>query len=79
MSRSESTTGQDVTEQYTDLDSQLRNLEASEAQLLELMKQAGTVEEILKVQQELTNTRGQIEQIKGQMQYLEQSSRPGFD
>jgi hypothetical protein len=72
--RSESTSGQDVTEQYTDLDSQLRNLEASEAQLLKLMEQAGKVEEILAVQRELVNTRGQIEQIKGQMQYLEQSS-----
>lgn len=72
--KSESTTGEDVTSQYTDLNSQLRNLEASEAQLLELMKQAGKVDEILNVQRELTNTRGQIEQIKGQMQYLEQSS-----
>ncbi len=72
--KSESTAGDDVTEQYTDLNSQLRNLEASETQLLELMKQAGEVSDILEVQRELTNTRGQIEQIKGQMQYLEQSS-----
>lgn len=72
--RSESTSGQDVTEEYIDLDAQLRNLEASEAQLLELMDKAGTVEEILKVQQQLTSTRGQIEQIKGRMQYLQQSA-----
>jgi len=72
--KSETTSGQDVTEQYTDLASRLRNLEASEAQLLELMKQAGKVDEILQVQRELTNTRGQIEQIKGHMQYLQQSS-----
>jgi molybdopterin converting factor small subunit len=72
--RSESTSGQDVTEEYVDLDAKLRNLEASEAQLLELMKQAGDVSEILDVQRELTDTRGQIEQIKGRMQYLEQSS-----
>jgi PKD repeat protein len=72
--KSETTSGEDVTSQYVDLTSQLRNLEASEAQLLELMKQAGKVDEILEVQRELTNTRGQIEQIKGQMQYLEQSS-----
>ncbi len=72
--RSETTSGQDVTEEYVDLDAQLRNLEASEAQLLVLMDKAGTVEEILKVQQQLTSTRGQIEQIKGRMQYLEQSS-----
>jgi hypothetical protein len=72
--KSESTTGEDVTEQYTDLNSQLRNLEASEAQLLDLMKRAGTVDEILNVQRELTNTRGQIEQIKGRIQYLERTS-----
>jgi hypothetical protein len=72
--RSESTSGQDVTEEYIDLDARLRNLEASEAQLLELMKQAGTVEEILKVQQRLVDTREEIEQTKGRMQYLEQSA-----
>jgi hypothetical protein len=72
--KSETWTGQDVTEQYTDLSSRLRNLEASEAQLLELMNQAGTVTEILAVQRELTNTREDIELIKGQMQYLEQSA-----
>ena len=72
--RSESTSGDDVTEEYVDLDAKLRNLEASESQLLELMKQAGEVDEILEVQRELTRTRGEIEQIKGRMQYLEQSS-----
>jgi PKD repeat protein len=72
--RSESTSGQDVTEEYVDLSAQLRNLEASEAQLLELMKQAGKVDEILEVQRELVKTRGEIEQTKGRMQYLEKSS-----
>jgi len=72
--RSESTSGQDVTEEYVDLDARLRNLEASEAQLLELMTQAGTVDEILKVQQRLVSTREEIEQTRGRMQYLEQSS-----
>ena len=69
-----STSGQDVTEEYVDLSARLSNLEASEAQLLNLMEQAGTVDEILEVQRELTKTRGEIEQIKGHMQYLEQSS-----
>jgi hypothetical protein len=72
--KSISTSGQDVTEEYVDLDSKLRNLEASETQLLTLMEKAGTVEEILKVQQQLVSTRGDIEVIKGRMQYLEQSS-----
>jgi hypothetical protein len=72
--RSESTSGQDVTEEYVDLDSQLRNLQASETQLLALMEKAGTVKDILEVQQQLTSTRGQIEQLKGRMQYLEQNT-----
>jgi PKD repeat protein len=70
----ESTSGIDVTEEYVDLTARLHNLEASEEQLLELMKQAGEVEEILEVQRELTRTREEIERIKGRMQYLEQSS-----
>ncbi len=72
--RSETTTGQDVTEEYVDLDAQLRNLEASETQLLALMDKAGSVEDILKVQEQLAATRGQIEQLKGRMQYLQQSA-----
>lgn len=65
--------GQDVTEEYTDLQSQLRNLEATETQLLKIMERSGTITEVLAVQKELTNVRGQIEQTKGRMQYLEQS------
>ena len=72
--KSETTSGQDVTEEYVDLQAQLRTLQASEDQLLALMEKAGSVEEILAVQRELTNTRTKIEQIQGRMQYLEQSS-----
>jgi hypothetical protein len=71
---SESTTSKDVTEEYVDLSARLHTLEASETQLLELMKQAGKVEDILEVQRELTTTRSEIEQTKGRMQYLEQTS-----
>ena len=55
----ESTQSQDVTEEYTDLQAQLRNLEATEAQYLELLKKAEKVEDILAVQRELSNVRGQ--------------------
>ena len=72
--RSESTTGQDVTEEYVDLAARLKNLEAAEAQLLALMERAGDVPDILEVQRELVKTRGEIEQTKGRLQYLEQSS-----
>ena len=66
---------QDITEEYVDLQSRLRNLEATESQLLELMRRSGTVSDILQVQKELTNIRGQIEQIKGRIQYLERSAK----
>jgi hypothetical protein len=71
---SESTEGRDVTEEYSDLKAQLRNLEATEAQYLELLKKADKVEDILKVQRELSNVRGQIERVKGRIQYLERTS-----
>ncbi len=70
----ESTNSQDVTEEYTDLSAKLRNLEATEEQLLRLMEKAEKVEDILSVQRELSNVRGQIEQTKGRMQYLERTS-----
>ncbi|HJX13764.1 MAG TPA: DUF4349 domain-containing protein, partial [Dehalococcoidales bacterium] len=76
--RQESTSGQDVTEEYVDLSSRLKNLEAAEAQLLKLMEQAGKVSDILEVQRELVKTRGEIEQTRGRMQYLEQSSSMSF-
>ena len=71
---SQTTSSQDVTEEYVDLTAKLNNLEATEQQLLKIMEKAEKVEDILVVQRELTNTRQQIEQTKGRMQYLEQTS-----
>jgi len=70
----ETTTAEDVTEEYIDLEAQLSNLQATEAQYLVLLEKAETVEEMLKVQKELSNVRGQIEQIEGRMKYLQQTS-----
>ncbi len=70
----EDTRSQDVTEEYVDLQSSLRNWEAAESQYLELIKRAGTVEETLNVQRELVSVREQIERIKGRMNYLERTS-----
>ncbi len=71
---SESTFSNDVTEEYVDLTAKLSNLEATEAQLLTILEKAETVEDILDVQSELSKTRGEIEQTKGRMQYLERTS-----
>lgn len=76
--KSESTNSQDVTEEYIDLSAKLKNLEATEEQYLRLMEKAERVEDILNVQRELSKTRGDIEQIKGRMQYLERTSSMSF-
>src|SRR3990172_7023399 len=70
----EDTRGQDVTDEYVDLEASLRNWEAAEAQYLELLKRAEKVEDALKVQVELVNVRGQIERTKGRMNYLERTT-----
>ena len=70
----ETTTATDVTEEYVDLEAQLGNLLATEAQYLALLEKAENVEDMLMVQRELSKMRGQIEQIEGRMQYLERTS-----
>ena len=72
--KTESTSSQDVTEEYTDLQSRLRNAEATEKQYLALLEKATDVEDILKIYQSLSQVRQEIEQIKGRMQYLERTS-----
>ena len=66
----ENASGDDVTEQYVDLQSQLVNLEATRARIQEFLKDAKTIDEALRINQELANIEAQIEQIKGRMNYL---------
>ncbi len=61
---------QDVTDQYTDIEAQLRNLEATENELRELLAEVrarpnATAEDILSVHRSLSEVRGQIEQLQG--------------
>jgi hypothetical protein len=72
--KSESTSSQDVTEEYIDLESRLKNAEATEKQYLALLEKATDVEDILNIYERLSQVRQQIEQIKGQMQYLERTA-----
>jgi len=75
---SENASGQDVTEEYVDLEARLGNLEVAEEELRELLASAQEThkdaESILAIYNEITNVRMQIEQIKGRMQYLENAS-----
>ena len=66
----ENASGEDVTDQYVDLQSELQNLEATRARIQEFLKDAKTVDEALRINQELSNIESQIEQIKGRMNYL---------
>ncbi len=69
----ENVSGEDVTAEFTDLESRLRNLEAAEKALVELMEEARDPEDVLNIFDELTYYRGEIEVVKGRMQYIEES------
>jgi hypothetical protein len=70
----ETAAGDDVTEQYVDLQSQLTNLESTRARIQDFLKDAKTIDEALRINQELANIEAQIEQIKGRMNYLNDRS-----
>jgi hypothetical protein len=63
--------GQDVTQEYVDLESRLRNYQAQEKVLLELMEKSTKVSDSIEVQRELSNVQGEIEVIKGRMNYID--------
>lgn len=72
--QSENVSGEDVTSTYTDLKSRLTNLENAEESLREIMASATKTEDVLNVFNQLTSVRGEIEVIKGQMKYYEESA-----
>jgi len=66
--------GDDVTEEFVDLESRLKNLEATRDRLQSFLDKAETVDDALKVNQSLSDLQGQIEQLKGRKQFLERSA-----
>lgn len=60
----------EVTEEYTDLEAQLRHLEATEARYLELMGSASQINDILTLEDRLNQVRLEMEQVKGRLQLL---------
>lgn len=67
----EKVTGQDVTEEFIDLEARIKNQKALEAQFIEIMKRAGKVADALEVQKELANVRTEIEKLEGRRRFLE--------
>ena len=66
--------GQDVTSQYTDLQSQLKNAQEAEAKLQQIMDSATKTDEVLAVFNQLVAIRGQVEQLQGQIKYFDESA-----
>ena len=70
----EKITGQDVTEEYIDLEARIRTKVALEQQFLEIMKRANTVSDALEVQTQIANVRTEIERLEGRKRFLENQS-----
>jgi hypothetical protein len=70
----ESVSGQDVTAEYTDSKSRLKNLLAAEEQLVELLDSATDLQYTLEIFRELTSIRSQIEVLQGQIKYYEEAA-----
>lgn len=72
-----STRGEDVTAQYSDIEARLRGLTASRDQILTVLSKAGSVGEILAVQERLNAVQVQIEQLQGQQKLLDDQTTLG--
>jgi hypothetical protein len=72
--QNENRSGQDVTAEYVDLQSRLKNYESAEAQLEEIMDNATKTEDVVNIFNQLVYYREQIELVKGQMKYYEEAA-----
>ncbi|WP_067726930.1 DUF4349 domain-containing protein [Oceanobacillus damuensis] len=66
-----SISGQDVTEEFIDLESRLKSKRVVEERLLSFMEQAEKTEDLLTISADLAEVQGEIEEITGRMNYLE--------
>jgi hypothetical protein len=72
--QSENVSGQDVTDQYVDLQSRLSAKQAAETKLLQIMDQAVKTEDVLAVYTQLQQVQSDIEVLKGQIKFIDQSA-----
>ena len=70
-----SRTSQDITEQFADLDARLKNKKVEEARLQKILEEnTGKIDDVLKVETELSRVRGEIEQMEGRLRLLDNLS-----
>jgi hypothetical protein len=62
--------GQDVTEEFIDIEARVRNLERQEARLLTFMDRATKIPDLMAVEQEVGRVRGEIERLTGRLRLL---------
>src|SRR5689334_1869189 len=72
--KEEKITGQDVTEEFIDLEARIKTQKALEAQFLVIMHQAGKISDALEVQSQLADVRTEIEKLEGRKRFLENRS-----
>src|SRR5229473_1887602 len=70
--QNEQITGTDVSGQYLDLQTRLDNAEAQRTAMLALLTQAKNINDLIAVQNQIAQITGTIEQLKGQIKYLDQ-------
>ncbi len=68
---SESTAGQDVTEQYADLQAQVNNKRAEEESFVKILDRAGEISDVLAVTQQVARVRGEIDRLEGKIKFME--------
>ncbi len=71
---SEKVTGEDVTEEYVDLEARIRARRALEDQYMTILKEAKSIPDILAVEQKLGDVRSEIERAEGRRRFLENQS-----
>jgi hypothetical protein len=72
--QNDTASGQDVSQEYVDLQSRLTNLEATAARIREFLDKATKVADALEINRQLSDVEGQIEEVKGRMQFLKDRS-----
>ena len=72
--KAEHLSSQDVAQQYVDVQARLKNAEAQRDAMLAILQQARSVSDIIAVQNQLGQITAQIEQLKGQLNYLEHAT-----
>jgi hypothetical protein len=70
----EKVSGQDVTEEFIDLEARIRTQKALEAQFLQIMRQTGKIVDALEVQRQIAEVRSDIERLEGRKRFLENRS-----